>query len=71
MPFNVTINLSLTNNKFLSQKRKQVFVWGQTINHKEYESKLGFCFKTFEGKDDKLKINFYNQDGKVKTVSKF
>ncbi len=65
-----SINLSLTNNKVFIPKKKTSFVWGQSINHKEYESKLGFCFKTFEGKDDKLKINFYSQDGKVKTVSK-
>ena len=58
------------NPKNPDPKKKTSFVWGQSINHKEYESKLGFCFKTFAGKEDKLKINFYNQYGKVKTVSK-
>ena len=43
--------------KFLYQK-KTSFVWGQIISHKDYNSKLGFCFKDHEGESEKLKLLF-------------
>ena len=48
-----SINLSLTNNKVFIPKKKKSFVWGQAINHETYTSKIGFCFKTSEGEEDR------------------
>ena len=65
-----SINLSLTNKNVFIPKHKTSFIWGQIINHKDYNSKLGICFKNSNGLTDKVKINFYNENGKVKTLNK-
>ena len=65
-----SINLSLTNKKIFVPKKKTSFVWGQIINHKDYTSKLGICFKNLDGEEDKVKISFYSDQGKIKTISK-
>jgi len=65
-----SINLSLTNKSVFMPKHKTSFIWGQTLNHKDYNSKLGICFKNSEGLAEKIKINFYNEKGKVKTINK-
>lgn len=65
-----SINVSLTNDKVFVPKRKSSFVWGQVINHKNYDSKLGFCFKNFNGNDENLKITFFNDQGTMKTFTK-
>ena len=64
-----SINLSLTNKSVFIPKNKRSFVWGQIINHLDYTSKLGICFKNSDGGNEEVKINFYNQNGKIKTVS--
>ena len=51
-------------------KYKTGFVWGQSISHNHYSSKVGFCFNTSDGKADKLEVCFYNENGKVKTLNK-
>jgi hypothetical protein len=63
-----SINVSLTNKDVFVPKHKKGFAWGQIINHKEYNSKIGFCFKSSEGKKDKIKIDFYNSKGYVKSI---
>ena len=65
-----SINVSLTNNKIFIPKKKTSFVWGQIISHKDYNSKLGFCFKDHEGESEKIKITFYDDRGMIKTVTK-
>ena len=65
-----SINVSLTNKEVFVPKKRTSFVWGQIINHKNYRSKLGFCFKTSEGKDEKVKITFYNDKGQAKSFTK-
>ena len=65
-----SINVSLTNKKTFTPKKKKGFVWGQFINHKDYISKIGFCFKSSEGKSDKIKIEFYNSSGQLKSIKK-
>ena len=65
-----SINLSLTNKKIFVPKKKTSFVWGQIINHKDYTSKLGICFKNLDGEEDKVKISLYSDQGKIKTISK-
>lgn len=65
-----SINLSLTNKSVFLPKNKKSFVWGQTINHKDYSSKLGICYKTADGESDKIRINFYNDTGRVKKITK-
>ena len=65
-----SINVSLTNKEVFVPKKRTSFVWGQIINHKNYRSKLGFCFKTPEGKDEKVKITFYNDKGQAKSFTK-
>ena len=54
---------------FISKKRKG-FIWGQFINHKNYNSKIGFCFNSPEGKSDQINIDFYNSKGKFKSKKK-
>ena len=51
-------------------KKKKGFIWGQFINHKDYNSKIGFCFNSPEGKSDLIKIDFYNSKGKFKSKKK-
>ena len=53
-----SINLSLSNKSIFIPKHKTSFVWGQTINHKDYSSQLGLCFKNSDGNSEKVKINF-------------
>ena len=65
-----SINVSLTNKEVFVPKKRTSFVWGQIINHKNYRSKLGFCFKTPEGKDEKVKITFYNDKVQAKSFTK-
>lgn len=65
-----SINVSLTNQKVFIPKGKTSFTWGQVINHKDYDSKLGICFKSSNGKNEKVKIKFYNNLGLVKSFSK-
>ena len=65
-----SINLSLTNKQVFVPKHKTGFVWGQAINHNNFSSYVGFCFKSSEGQKDKIKINFYNETGKIKTLTK-
>ena len=65
-----SINVSLTNKKVFVPKKKTSFAWGQIINHKDYNSKLGLCFKTPETKEEKVKITFYNDQGLAKSFSK-
>ncbi len=67
---NSSIAVSLANDDRFIPKNKKGFVWGQTINHKDYNSKLGFCFYSPEGNKDKLKIDFYNSKGFIKTIKK-
>ena len=65
-----SINVSLTNDKVFIPKKKSSFVWGQIISHKNYDSKLGFCFKNFNGKDENLKVTFFNDRGLMKSFTK-
>tara|TARA_B100001248_G_C27263719_1_gene399670 strand:- start:207 stop:839 length:633 start_codon:yes stop_codon:yes gene_type:complete len=65
-----SINLSLTNKQVFVPKYKTGFVWGQAINHNNFSSYVGFCFKSSEGQKDKIKINFYSEAGKIKTLTK-
>ena len=65
-----SINLSLTNKQVFVPKHKTGFVWGQAINHNNFSSYVGFCFKSSEGQKNKIKINFYNETGKIKTLTK-
>ena len=66
-----SINVSLTNKEVFVSKKKGSFVWGQIINQKDYNSKLGFCFKTSDNnKDKKVKITFYNAGGLAKSFVK-
>jgi hypothetical protein len=65
-----SINVSLTNKKDFIPKYKKGFAWGQMLNHKDYNSKIGLCFKSPEGKQDKIKILFYNSKGKFKSIKK-
>ena len=51
-------------------KKKKGFVWGQFISHKDYNSKIGFCFNSPEGKSEKINIDFYNSRGKFKSKRK-
>jgi len=65
-----SINTSLTNKSVFTPKNKKGFIWGQFINHKDYDSKIGFCFKSPEGKAVELSIDFYNSKGKFITKRK-
>ena len=51
-------------------KKKTGFAWGQFINHKNYNSKIWFCFASPEKDSDNLSIDFYNSDGLFKSVQK-
>ncbi len=65
-----SINTSLTNKSVFNPKNKKGFIWGQFINHKDYNSKIGFCFKSPDGKADELIIDFYNSKGKIMSKRK-
>ncbi len=65
-----SIAVSLANNDRFIPKHKKGFVWGQVINHKDYNSKVAFCFYSSEGKKDKIKIDFYNSKGYLKSINK-
>ena len=54
---------------FVAKKEKGL-IWGQFINHKDYNSKIGFCFSSPEGKSDLIKIDFYNSKGRFKSKKK-
>ena len=43
---------------------------GTAINHNNYSSYVGFCFKSSDGQKDKIQINFFNEAGKIKTLTK-
>ena len=43
-PLKCSINVSLINEKMFVPKKRESFVWGQFIKHKNYTSKIGFCF---------------------------
>ena len=68
-PLKCSINVSLLNEKMFVPKKRKSFVWGQFINHKNYNSKIGFCYNSSEGKSEKISIDFYNSNGKIKTLS--
>ena len=55
---------------YFSQRKKKGFIWGQFINHKDYNSKIGFCFNSSEGKSDLINIDFYSSQGKLKSKKK-
>ncbi|MDC1378683.1 hypothetical protein N8267_02285 [Pelagibacteraceae bacterium] len=63
-----SIAVSLANDDRYVPNHKKGFVWGQMINHKDYNSKIGFCFYSSSGKEDKIKIDFYNSNGYLKTI---
>ena len=65
-----SINVSLTNKEVFVPKKRTGFVWGQTINYKDYKSRLGFCFKNLESKEEKIKISFYDEKGFVKSLQR-
>lgn len=65
-----SINVSLTNKEVFIPKKKSSFVWGQIINHKDYDSKLGFCFKSLHEKDENIKIEIFSENGFVKILNK-
>lgn len=65
-----SINVSLINENFFIPKKKTGFIWGQVISSKIYDSKLGICLKNPDGKNEKIKIKFYSEDGLVKTIFK-
>ena len=65
-----SINTSLTNKQAFIPKYKKGFIWGQFINQKNYDSKIGFCFKSSEGKSEKINIDFYSINGKIKSKNK-
>mgnify|MGYP001334612317 CR=1 FL=1 len=67
-PLKCSINVSLINEKMFVPKKRESFVWGQFIKHKNYTSKIGFCFNSSDGKTEKITIDFYNSNGKVKTI---
>ena len=69
-PLNCSINVSLYNDKMFVPKKKTGFAWGQFINHKNYNSKIGFCFASPEKDADNLSIDFYNSDGLFKSIQK-
>lgn len=64
-----SINVSLTNKEVFIPKKRASFVWGQIINHQNYDSKLGFCFKTFDGKNENIKITIYDHNGTAKIIN--
>ena len=53
-----SINLSLTNKQVFVPKYKTGFAWGQAINHNNYSSYVGFCFKSSDGQKIKYKLIF-------------
>ena len=65
-----SINVSLTNKTVFVPKYKKGFAWGQIVNHKDYNSKIGLCFRSPEGEKDKIKITFYNSKGQFKSIKK-
>ena len=65
-----SINVSLINKSVFVSKKRKGFIWGQFINHKNYNSKIGFCFNSPEGKSDQINIDFYNSKGKFKSKKK-
>ena len=69
-PLNCSINVSLYNEKMFVPKKKTGFAWGQFISHKNYNSKIGFCFASPEKDSDKLYIDFYNSNGLFKSIEK-
>ena len=69
-PLNCSINVSLYNKKMFVPKKKTSFAWGQFINSKDYNSKIGFCFGSTEEKSDILNIDFYNSNGKFRSIKK-
>jgi len=64
-----SINVSLTNKQVFLPKKKKGFAWGQIINHPDYNSNIGFCFKSSEGGKEKINIEFYNSEGKYKSIN--
>tara|TARA_B100000686_G_scaffold2321_1_gene2558 strand:+ start:1505 stop:2989 length:1485 start_codon:yes stop_codon:yes gene_type:complete len=62
-----SINVSLYNKSNFMPANKKGFTWGQFISHKDYQSKIAFCFGSSEGKPDKINIDFYNSDGLFKS----
>ena len=69
-PLNCSINVSLYNDKMFVPKKKTGFAWGQFINHKNYNSKIGFCFMSPEKDSSILNIDFYNSNGIFKSIKK-
>ena len=69
-PLNCSINVSLYNERMFVPKKKTGFAWGQFINSKDYNSKIGFCFGSTEKKSDILNIDFYNSNGKFNSIKK-
>jgi hypothetical protein len=69
-PLNCSINVSLYNDKMFVPKKKTGFAWGQFISHKNYNSKIGFCFMSSEKDSDTLNVDFYNSDGIFKSIKK-
>ena len=63
-----SIAVSLANDDRFVPNHKKGFIWGQMINNKDYNSKIGFCFYSSSGKEDKIKIDFYNSNGYLKTI---
>ena len=64
-----SINVSLTNKQVFLPKKKKGFAWGQIINHPDYNSNIGFCFKSSEGGKERINIEFYNSEGKYKSIN--
>jgi hypothetical protein len=62
-----SINVSLTNDTIFTPSYKKSFVWGAALRKKNYNSNIGFCFKKNIGKDEKVEVDFYDENGKIKS----
>ena len=62
-----SINVSLTNDTIFTPSYKKSFVWGAALRNKNYNSNIGFCFKKNIGKNEKVEVDFYDENGKIKS----
>lgn len=70
---NCSINVSLNNEKIYIPTNKKGFRWGQIICGTKYESRLGITPSIVKKQDLKkqtLKINIYDESGKIKSYKK-
>lgn len=65
-----SIAINLANKQIFKPKSKKGLCWGQVLCDKKYRSFLGLSFNDNHSKPENVKLDFFSQSGKLKSISR-